>query len=109
MFDIDAFDGIWGLEAKKACFDAWDPEKPRDYNNFNPFEANDESAKPDTNGCFPGQSRGYKVPNRPDASWEIMQLERTAMDKLAEDPKFSIKGKPGNFFLSWQKNLGAPP
>ena len=21
---------------------AWDPEKPRDYNNFNPFERNDE-------------------------------------------------------------------
>merc|ERR1719183_2558309 len=25
---------------------------------------NDESAMCDTNGCFPGQSRGYKSPNR---------------------------------------------
>ena len=109
MADISAFDNIWGFEAKKAIYDAWDPEKPRDYDNFNPFERNDESAMCDTNGCFPGQSRGYKSPNRPDQSWEIMQKERAAMDELAKDPKFSIKGKPGNFFLSWQKNLGAPP
>merc|ERR1719197_2000249 len=44
MADISAFDNIWGFEAKKAVYDAWDPEKPRDYDNFNPFERNDENA-----------------------------------------------------------------
>jgi len=109
MADISAFDGIWGFEAKKAIFDQWDPEKPRDYDNFNPFERNDEASMCDANGCFPGQSRGYTVPNRPDQSWDIMQKERKLMDELKEDPKFSISGKPGNFRLKWQANLGAPP
>jgi hypothetical protein len=109
MADISAFDNIWGFDAKKAIYDLWDPEKARDYDNFNPFERNDESAMCDTNGCFPGQSRGYKSPNRPDQSWDIMQKERAAMDELAKDPKFNMKGKPGNFSLNWQKNLGAPP
>merc|ERR1719390_433829 len=69
MADISAFDNIWGFEAKKAIYDAWDPEKPRDYDNFNPFERNDESAMCDTNGCFPDQS------------WDIMQKERQVMDE----------------------------
>jgi len=109
MADISAFDNIWGFDAKKAIYDQWDPEKPRDYNNFNPFERNDESAMCDTNGCFPGQSRGYKSPIRPDQSWDIMQKERQLMEELAKDAKFNFKGKPGNFSLNWQKNLGAPP
>jgi len=109
MADISAFDDIWGIDAKKAIFDAWDPEKPRDYDNFNPFERNDESAMADTNGCFPGQSRGYKSPNRPDQSWQIMQKEKTMMEEFAKDPKWDLKGKPGCFTLGWQKNLGAPP
>ena len=109
MADISAFGDIWGFEAKKSIYDKWDPEKPRDYDNFNPFERNDESSMCDVNGCFPGQSRGYKPPNRPDQSWEIMQKERELMDALKLEPKFNIKGKPGNFKLSWQKGLGAPP
>ena len=109
MFDVSAFDGIWGMEAKMACFDAWDPEKTRDYDNFNPFERNDESAMCDTNGCFPGQSRGYKSPIRPDQNWQIMQKEKTMMEEFATDPKWGLKGKPGCFYLGWQKNLGAPP
>jgi len=109
MYDISAFDGIWGIEAKKSCFDAWDPEKPRDYNNFNPFERNDESAMCDTNGCFPGQSRGYKSPLRPDQSWDIMQKEKAMMEEFAKDPKFNLKGRPGNFSLKWQEKLGPPP
>jgi len=109
MADISAFDNIWGFEAKKAIYDKWDPEKPRDYENFNPFERNDESAMCDTNGCFPGQSRGYKSPNRPDQSWDIMQKERAAMDELAKEAKFNTKGRPGNFSLGWQKKLGPPP
>ena len=84
MADISAFDNIWGFEAKKAIYDLWDPEKARDYDNFNPFERNDESAMCDTNGCFPGQSRGYKSPLRPDQSWAIMQEERAKMDGMWE-------------------------
>ena len=109
MADISAFDDIWGFEAKKAIFDQWDPEKPRDYNNFNPFERNDESATADFNGCFPGQSRGYKSPNRPDVSWAQMQEEKVKMDELSKDPKWGLKGKPGCFSLKWQEKLGAPP
>jgi len=109
MADISAFDNIWGFDAKLDIYNKWDPEKTRDYDNFNPFERNDESAMCDTNGCFPGQSRGYKSPLRPDQSWAIMQEERVKMDELAKDPKFSLKGKPGCFSLKWQENLGAPP
>merc|ERR1711990_1341569 len=107
MYDISAFDEIWGIEAKTACFNDWDPEKPRTYDNFNPFERNDEGAMADTNGCFPGQSRGYKSPNRPDQSWEIMQKERAAMDELAKEAKSNMKGKPGNFARNWQEKLGS--
>merc|ERR1712087_295930 len=88
MADISAFDNIWGFDAKMSVFDAWDPEKPRDYNNFNPFERNDESAMADMNGCFPGQSRGYKSPTRPDQNWEIMQEEKKLMDALKQEAKF---------------------
>ena len=108
MADISAFDDVWGIDAKTAIFNAWDPEKPRDYDNFNPFERNDEAAMCDTNGCFPGQSRGYKSPLRPDQSWDIMQKEKAMMDKLKENPKFSLTGKPGNFNRKWQEGLPAP-
>lgn len=107
--DISAFGDIWGIEAKTAVFNAWDPEKPRDYDNFNPFERNDQGSMPDTNGCFPGQSRGYKSPNRPDQSWAKMLEEQEKMEVLRKDPKFSVTGKPGNFRLNWQDKLGAPP
>ena len=110
MIDLPAeFDGVWSFAAKKWVYDQWDPEKPRTYENFNPFERNDESAMADTNGCFPGQSRGYKSPIRPDQSWDIMQKERAAMDELKKEAKFNHKGKPGNFSLKWQEKLGAPP
>jgi len=109
MADISAFNDIWGFDAKKSIYDAWDPESPRTYDNFNPFERNDESSMCDTNGCFPGQSRGYKSPNRPDQSWDIMQKEKALMEELAKEPKFNTKGKPGNWNLKWQDKLGAPP
>jgi len=108
-FDIADYGGVWGFDAKKAVFDLWDPEKPRSYTNFNPFERNDEGSMCDTNGCFPGQSRGYKSPLRPDQSWDIMQAERVKMEELAKDPKFQVTGKPGNFRRKWQDDLGAPP
>jgi hypothetical protein len=110
MIDLpDQFDGIWSFDAKKWVYEQWDPEKPRTYENFNPFERNDESAMCDTNGCFPGQSRGYKSPMRPDQSWDIMNKEKAAMEALKAEAKFNFKGKPGNFSLKWQENLGAPP
>ena len=40
MFDVSPWKNIWNFDAQKACFDAWDPEKPRSYTNFNPFERN---------------------------------------------------------------------
>merc|ERR1712087_61059 len=94
MADISAFGDIWGIEAKTAIFNAWDPESPRTYDNFNPFERNDEGTMCDTNGCFPGQSRGYKPPNRPDQSWAIMQAEQKAMEEIKALPKCSLTGKP---------------
>jgi hypothetical protein len=109
MIELPAeFDDIWGLDAKRWVYEKWDPEAKRTYENFNPFERNDESAMCDVNGCFPGQSRGYKVPNRPDTSWDIMQKERVLMDELKKEAKYNLKGKPGNFTLKWQDGLGAP-
>merc|ERR1719243_344246 len=59
MYDISAYDDIWGFDAKMEVYNAWDPEKPRDY----------EGSMCDKNGCFPGQSKGYQPPNRPDVDW----------------------------------------
>merc|ERR1712087_835642 len=109
MADISAFGDIWGFDAKMSIFNQWDPEKPRDYDNFNPFERNDEGSMADTNGCFPGQSRGYKSPNRPDQSWAIMQEEAKMMETIKAEPKYSVTGKPGNWKRTWQDSLGAPP
>ena len=50
MYNIDHHDDIWGLEAKEEVFNAWDPAKPRDYENFNPFERNLDGGVCDTNG-----------------------------------------------------------
>ena len=108
MYNISKHDGIWGFEAKKEVFDACDPEKPRDYQNFNPFERNDEGQMCDPNGCFPGQSKGYKSPNRPDVSWTIMQELLKKQEELSATPKGKTTGKPGNFTPTWQKNLGVP-
>merc|ERR1719327_245427 len=104
-----AKDCVWGFENKKKVFEAWDPEKPRDYNNFNPFERNNEGGLCDQNGCFPGQSRGYKSPKRPNMNWDIMQAEKLLIEEIKKHPKYGITGKPGNFKLSWQENLGRPP
>ena len=109
MADISAFDNIWGIEAKIAIYDQWDPEKPRDYNNFNPFERNDDGAKADSNGCFPGESRGYQPPNRPDVNFAKMKVEKEMLAELAKDPKWGLKGKAGCYSMKWQDKLGAPP
>merc|ERR1711990_667611 len=95
MYDISAYDDIWSLAAKEEIYGAWDPESPRNYDNFNPFERNDEGQMCDSNGCFPGQDGGYKPPNRPDVSWAIQQEHAKRMDELKAEAKFNIKGKPG--------------
>ena len=102
------YGNIWGMEWKTACFNAWDPEKPRSYDNFNPFERNLDGAMSDMNGCFPGESRGYQPPNRPDVNWAIMQEEQKLMATLKENPKFSMSGKPGNWSPKWQDGMPAP-
>ena len=109
MFDVAQWGDVWGMDAKTACFEAWDPEKPRDYENFNPFERNDEGAMCDTNGCFPGQSRGYTPPNRPDVSFQTMAAEKEAIEKIKSSPKGSTTGKPGNWSRKWQDSLGPTP
>merc|ERR1719236_42705 len=109
MFSLAAYDGVWSFQAKKDCLAAWDPEKPRDYDNFNPFERNNEGGLCDQNGCFPGQSRGYKSPKRPNMNWDIMQAEKLLIEEIKKHPKYGITGKPGNFKQSWQDNLGRPP
>ena len=58
---------------------------------------------------FPGESRGYQPPNRPDTSWAIMQAEKEEMEVIKADPKYGVTGKPGCYSLKWQENLGAPP
>ena len=109
MADISAFDEIWGLEAQTKVFNDWNPEQPRDYNNFNPFERNGDGAKADSNGCFPGESRGYQPPNRPDVNFAKMKVEKEKLAELAKDPKWGLKGKAGCYTMKWQDNLGAPP
>ena len=110
MIELPAeFEGVWSFDAKKWVYDQWDPEKPRTYDNFNPFERNDESAMCDTNGCFPGQDGGYKPPNRPDVSWAIQQEHAKRMDELKAEDKFNLKGKPGCWKKGWADNLGPAP
>jgi hypothetical protein len=106
---LSDWDGIWGFDRQKEIFLAWDPESPRTYTNFNPFERNLDGAKADSNGCFPGESRGYQPPNRPDVSYAQMQEEKVKLDELAQHPNWGKKGCPGCYSLKWQNNLGAPP
>merc|ERR1719152_933592 len=103
------WDGIWGFERQKEIFLAWDPDSPRTYTNFNPFERNLDGAKADANGCFPGESRGYQPPNRPDVSYAQMQEEKKKLDELAQHPNWGKKGCPGCYSLKWQDKLGTPP
>ena len=101
---------VWGLPEKTDIFMMWNPGMPRTYENFNPFERNDEGQMCDTNGCFPGTDRGYTIPERPDVSWAIQQANDAKMDQLKMDPKFSLSGQPGNWSPKWQTAaLGPPP
>ena len=102
------FDGIWSHEAKMECYAQWDPEAPRSYDNFNPFERNLDGAMSDENGCFPGQGKGYQVPNRPDINWARQQELNAIMEELKKEPKFQSTGKPGNWSPKWQDGMNAP-
>ena len=107
---MSRFNGeVASFENKKALFDEWDPEKPRDYDNFNPFERNDEGAMCDWNGCYPGQSKGYKSTLKPSVDWAAMQEEKVKMEEIKKDPKWGLTGKPGCWTRKWQDGLGAPP
>ena len=99
------WDGIWGFDRQKEIFLAWDPESPRTYTNFNPFERNLDGAKCDSNGCFPGESRGYQPPNRPDVNWQIMQEEKLKLDELKQHPNWGLSGKPGCYSLASGSHL----
>jgi len=107
MYNLEAYDDVWGLEAKEEVYQKWDPEKPRNFQNFNPFERNDEGQMCDKNGCFPGQDRGYKPPTRPDVSWDIQAKNNARMDVLKTEAKYNIKGKPGNWSKGWADKLKA--
>ena len=103
------WDGIWGFDRQKQVFEAWNPDSPRTYTNFNPYERNLDGAKCDPNGCFPGESRGYMPPNRPDVSYGQMQEEKIALEELAKHPNWGKKGCAGCYSMKWQDGLGAPP
>ena len=60
------------------------------------------------NGCFPGQGKGYVVPNRPDINWARQQELNAIMEELKKEPKFQTTGKPGNWSPKWQDGMPAP-
>ena len=93
---------------KKEILAEWDPEAPRTYDNFNPFERDDVGNACDTNGKFPGET-AYKDPIRPTTSFAQMQEDRETMEEIKKDPKMAIKGKPGNWKFGWDKGLGSVP
>ena len=72
------------------------------------FERNDEAQQCDVNGCFPGQGKGYQVPNRPDINWARQQELNAIMEELKKEPKFQSTGKPGNWSPKWQDGMNAP-
>merc|ERR1712094_59239 len=98
----------WTLAAKQAILEEWDPEEKRGYDNFNPFERDDQGNACDTNGKFPGET-AYKDPIRADTSFAQMQADRETMEEIKKDPKMSITGKPGNWKFGWDDGLGAVP
>lgn len=107
-----AWDGnkdVYDFDKMKEIFLRWDPNSPRTYTNFNPFERNGDGAKADFNGCFPGESRGYKSPIRPDVNWAIMEEEKKKMEELSKHPNWGLTGCPGCYSLKWQDGLGPAP
>ena len=108
---LDAdWDGVWGFDRQKVIFEAWDPESPRTYTNFNPFERNLDGAKADANGCFPGESRGYQPPLRPDVSFAQMQEEKVSQARRARPaPQLGQEGLPGLLLAQVAGEARRPP
>jgi len=106
---MSRFEGeVWDMDAKMAILNEWDPEQPRGYNNFNPFERDDQGNACDPNGKFPGEG-SYGDPKRPDTNWETMQRDRAIMEQINADPRMAISGRPGNWRVGWDKDLGMIP
>ena len=74
------------LAAKQAILEEWDPEAPRGYDNFNPFERDDQGNACDTNGKFPGET-AYMDPQRPDMNYMKMLAEKKIIEEILEQPK----------------------
>ena len=77
------FDGIWSHEAKMEAYNAWDPEKPRSYDNFNPFERNDEAQQCET------LRNAFKL------EWVV--LTRGALGTAIQTGKQFVQGEPARF------------
>merc|ERR1719486_1591442 len=99
---------IWDLDAKQAILEEWDPEAPRGYDNFNPFERDDQGNACDTNGKFPGET-AYMDPQRPDMNYMKMLAEKKIIEEILEQPKTQIRGKAGNWKSGWDEGLGMVP
>merc|ERR1711935_1290029 len=86
-YDDKTFDNA----AKKEIYDEWDPTKPRDGMNFNPFETFGGNS-PDASGKFPGQTF-YKDPARGVINYETMLIEKE--EKAARDASPKAGDEPG--------------
>ena len=90
----DYDDKMWDNESKKVVYGAWDPASPRSTKNFNPFETFGGNS-PDASGIFPGQAF-YKDPQRGEASFAQMMIEREEAEARAAAPKAGdAPGAPG--------------
>lgn len=107
----DFINEVWNIDNKKKVWELYDPNAQRTYENFNPFERDDQGNACDPNGKFPGEV-AYKDPKRPDTSWEIMQKERVLMEeimKIAFTKPGDVPGAPGRWKTGWADKLGAVP
>uniref|UniRef100_A0A7S0CCP4 Uncharacterized protein n=1 Tax=Proboscia inermis TaxID=420281 RepID=A0A7S0CCP4_9STRA len=87
-------DKMWDNTAKKDVYDTWDPAVTRSTMNFNPFETY-KGNSPDASGIFPGEAF-YKDPQRGEASFSQMMIERTEAEERAASPKAGfVKGCAG--------------
>jgi len=78
-------DKLWDHDSKKDVYTQWDPNTARSTLNFNPFETF-KGNSPDASGIFPGENR-YKDPQRGDASYTQMMLEKGDAEVREANPK----------------------
>ena len=85
-------DKMWDMDAKDVVYAKWDPATARSMQNFNPYETFKGNAC-DASGVYPGEAF-YKDPQRPEASYTIMQIEATrTKERVAKDG--DTPGAPG--------------